>query len=286
MVMLDMVCRTGKYVLDNIVVAHFDHGIRNNSREDADFVQKKAAEYGMEFRSERAELGKKASEAEARGKRYDFLCRLADELDDGCGVEIWTAHHLDDLIETVIINLIRGTGWRGLCGLNAPRMRRPFLETELVYEPMDRAAIFEYAAKCRLAYREDPSNSWDEYLRNQIRHQMNNSPLDFGQKLRIWELWQRQKTLRREIEQEVNSILPPAGAEWERKWFHDLDDNEPNKAIAMELLRAGTVRAGISATRPQLEDFRQAILNYLPGKNFNLPGDNLIKINKETLILK
>ena len=142
MVLLDMVCRTEKIAMKDLVVAHFDHGIRENSHEDARFVQEKAAEYGVEFREERVELGEGASEAEARGKRYDFLGRLAEELDDGRGVEIWTAHHLDDLVETVIINLLRGTGWRGLSALDTRGIRRPFLETELFYEPMDKAAIF------------------------------------------------------------------------------------------------------------------------------------------------
>lgn len=285
MVLLDMVCRTEKIAMKDLVVAHFDHGIRENSHEDAEFVQKKAAEYGVTFREERVELGEGASEAEARGKRYDFLGRLAEELDDGRGVEIWTAHHLDDLVETAIINLLRGTGWRGLSALDTRGIRRPFLETELFYEPMDKAAIFEYAAKRRLEYREDPSNSWDEYLRNRIRHQMNNSPLDFEQKLRVWQLWQKQKALRQEVDPIVNGVLPATGEEWERKWFRELDGDRLDRNLSLELLRAGTIRAGISATRPQLENFRQAIIDYLPGKSFNLPGDRLVKFTKNNFQL-
>ena len=296
MVMLDMVCR--RFSLEEVVVAHFDHGIRENSAEDAEFVRRKAVEYGAEFRSGRAELGAGASEAEAREKRYEFLGQLADELDDGRGVEIWTAHHLDDLAETVAINFLRGTGWRGLSALDKPGVRRPFLETELIYEPMDKAAIFEYAAKRRLAYREDPSNSWDEYLRNRIRHQMNNGSerannteadfesqggagLSFEQKLKIWQLWQRQKDLKAEIDRLVVGLMPGPGEEWERKWFRELDEDELSRAVAIELLRAGTIRAGISATRPQLENFRRAIIDYLPGKSFNLPEDKLVKFTKE-----
>ena len=62
---------------------------------------------------------------------------------------------------------------------------------------------------------------------------------------------------------------------WQRTWFTKLDQN-----IALELLRAGTLRANISATRPQLENFRQAILTYAPGKYFNLPNNHLIKLTK------
>ncbi len=269
MVMLDMICRSEKYSSQDIIVAHFDHGIRENSAEDAAFVERKACEHNVEFRLGKGELGENTSEAEARTARYDFLHSIDPS------ATIFTAHHLDDLVETVAINLIRGTGWRGLAALDTPGIKRPFLEAEMFYEPMDKTAIMEYAAKRRLEFREDPSNSWDEYLRNRVRHQMDNFPLDFEQKMQIYQLWQAQKQLKSEINPDVVRLLPAQDGSWQRAWFRDLTPN-----LALELLRAGTLRAGIAATRPQLEDFRQAILNYAPGKYFNLPGDKLVKLNK------
>lgn len=269
MAMLDMICRSERYSSGDIIVAHFDHGMRRNSAEDAAFVERKAREYGVEFRLGKGELGEGADEATARTARYDFL----HEIDPFA--TIFTAHHLDDLVETVAINLVRGTGWRGLAVLDSPGVRRPFLETEMFYEPMDKAAILEYAAKRKLEFREDPSNSWDEYLRNRLRHQMNNFSLDFDQKMEIYRQWQKQKQLKSEVDQLAVSLLPEKGTPWQRAWFGDLEAN-----VALELLRAGTLRAGISATRPQLESFRQAIINYAPGKQFNLPGDRLVRLNK------
>lgn len=273
MVMLDMICR--RFTPEEIVVAHFNHGIRENSGLDAEFVQVRAEEYGVEFRSDKAELGAGASEAEAREARYRFLTQVANEV----GGEIWTAHHLDDLVETVAINFLRGTGWRGLAGLGREGVRRPFLEMEMFYEPMDRAAIFEYAAKRHLRFREDPSNSWDEYLRNRVRQELDNL-LSFEQKLEIYELWQEQLKARTEIDKIINAVLPEDG-KFERKWFRELDADESGRKVALEILRAAVIRASISATRPQLEDFRQAILNYGSGKSFNLPGDKLIRFGKE-----
>lgn len=269
MVMLDMICRLKQYSSGDIIVAHFDHGMRANSAEDAEFVQRKAQEYGVKFCLGRGELKKNTSEAEARAARYGFLHSI-DPF-----ATIFTAHHLDDLVETVAINLLRGTGWRGLAALDTTGIQRPFLEAEMFYEPLDKAAILEYAAKRQLSFREDQSNSSDKYLRNRIRHQMNNSPLDFEQKLEIYQLWRRQKQLKAEIDQLVVSLLPEKGGIWQRAWFRDLKPN-----LALELLRAGTLRAGVAATRPQLEDFRQAIINYAPGKCFNLPGDRLVRLNK------
>lgn len=86
--------------------------------------------------------------------------------------EIWTAHHLDDLAESVIINLLRGTGWRGLAVFSQARIGRPLLNMTLTYEPLDRNAILEYAGKRRLTFREDQSNSSDEYLRNRVRRRL------------------------------------------------------------------------------------------------------------------
>lgn len=274
MVMLDMICRSKQYSSHDIIVAHFDHGMRENSAEDAEFVRRKAEEYSVKFYLGHGELGEETSEARARMVRYNFLHSI-DPF-----ATVFTAHHLDDLVETTVINLSRGTGWRGLAVLDTPGIRRPFLETEMFYEPLDKAAILEYAAKRQLSFREDQSNSSDEYLRNRIRHQMNNFPMDLEQKMQIYDLWQRQKQLKSEIDQLVVSLLPGKNQPWQRAWFENLDTS-----LALELLRAGTLQAGVSATRPQLEDFRQAILNYAPGKHFNLPGDRLVKLNKSDFML-
>lgn len=288
MAMLDIVRR--RFPKEEIIVAHFDHGIRDNSKLDAEFVRRKAAEYGVEFYAGRAELDEGASEAEAREKRYEFLAKVAGSV----GGEIWTAHHLDDLVETVAINLLRGTGWRGLAGLDRAGIRRPFLETEMFYEPLDRATIYEYAAKRRLEYREDPSNSWEEYLRNRVRKKLDGA-LSFEQKLEIYDLWQKQKKLKREIDEIVAGLLPSAeesetrtnanspsreSGTWQRSWFIDLDEK-----VALELLRAGTLCAGISATRPQLLRFLEAIKTYPSGKSFNLPQDKLVKFSKKEFVL-
>ena len=65
-----------------------------------------------------------------------------------------------------------------------------------------------------------------------------------------------------------------------RSWFWG---REP--AVARELLRAGLLRIGVRATRPQLEDFRRAILGYAPGRKFNLPGGRLVELGRDSFIL-
>lgn len=271
MVLLDLMAK--KYSPGDIIIAHFDHGIRDNSGEDVQFVAKVAEEiYHIRYIIGKGELGLGTSEEAARAARYEFLRGVAAK---NGGAKIYTAHHLDDLIETVAINLIRGTGWRGLSALDAPGIERPLLEGDLVYEPMDKLAIFEYAAKRRLRFREDQTNASEEYLRNRVREKFTEADWSYERKMEIWELWRQQRVRKAEIDRLVTGLLPEPGEAWQRGWFQDLES-----AVALELLRAGTLRAGISATRPQLEDFRQAILSYAPGKKFNLPGDRLVKLGK------
>lgn len=273
-VLLDMMAK--KYLSDDIIIAHFDHGIRGDSEKDAKFVAELAEKiYHIRYIIREGRLGENASEDTARVARYEFLRRVASE---NGGAKIYTAHHLDDLVETVAINFVRGTGWRGLAALDSADIKRPFLETEWFYEPMDKAAIIEYAAKRGLHWREDSTNTSDKYLRNRVRERIAEENLSFEKKLAIWELWQKQKALRREIDQSIRETLPEK--EWQRSWFREL-----NKATALELLRAGILRAGISTTRPQLEEFRQAILNYAPGKCFNLPQDKLVKLKKDSFTI-
>lgn len=271
MVMLDILAR--KIPRSELVIVHFDHGIRSNSQEDAEFVKTQSEHYGIEFVMGCAKLGESSSEDKARRARYDFLRSVAATV----GGEIYTAHHLDDLVGSVAINLIRGTGWRGLAVLNAPDIKRPFLDHYALLdfeEPPTKGILLEYASRHNLHFREDQTNSWDEYLRNRLYHQMNN----FESKKEIFELWQRQIILCNEIDAITGSLLPQKT--WQRAWFDDMED-----AAAIELLRAGLLQKNISATRPQLRDFLSAIRKYTPGKYFNLPGDQLVKIGSRDFVL-
>ena len=275
--------------LDEVVVAQFDHGTRESARADQELVVRKARELGVRCEVGRigeglgdgvssegilSEGGEFLSEAAAREARYEFLEAVARKY---APAEIWTAQHLDDLVETVAINLLRGTGWRGLAVMERAGVRRPWLEGA-EQGPPDRAEIWRQAGERGLVFREDPTNQEAIYLRNRVRARLENWPR--AQKLELWRGWRQQKELRREIDQLVAELLPAQGAEWRRSWFWEL---EP--AVAGELLRAGLLRIGVRATRPQLEDFRRAILGYAPGRKFNLPGGRLVELGRDSFIL-
>lgn len=161
MVLLDMLARNTA-IIDGyrLVVAHFDHGMRSNSDEDRQFVQRAANQYGLPFVYNRVELGARASEAQARSARYTFLQRVQAAVRADA---IITAHHKDDVLETAVLNLLRGTGRRGLSSLHHnPNVVRPLLNTT-------KADIYSYARQRQLAWVEDETNQDQRYRRNFVR---------------------------------------------------------------------------------------------------------------------
>ena len=188
-VLLDMLAKKHK----NILVAHFDHGIREDSKEDAIFVRQLAVKYGVKFFTKREELGANASEEKARRARYKFLRELSEKQN----ATIVTAHHLDDVVETIIINMVRGTGWRGLAVLNAEDIYRPLIN-------LKKQEIINYAKQNNLKWREDSTNSLNVYMRNIVRHKID---LNNEQKNELQILHQEQIRLAEEIKSEVTSLL-------------------------------------------------------------------------------
>lgn len=141
-------------------VAHFDHGIRQDSAEDRRFVQALARQYGLPFVYQAGKLGSKASEAQARRARYEFLHQVRRS---SGAAGLITAHHQDDVLETVILNLLRGTGRRGLSSLKSTDViKRPLLQ-------VPKNELLRYAKREGLEWHEDSTNLDEGYLRNYIR---------------------------------------------------------------------------------------------------------------------
>ncbi|MBX4191069.1 tRNA lysidine(34) synthetase TilS [Candidatus Saccharibacteria bacterium] len=157
MVLLDLLAKKPGIEL---VVAHFNHGIRPESVEDEELVRQKAKELGLAFEVGYGRLGGGASEEAARKARYKFLNDVQQKHQTQA---IITAHHQDDLIETAIINMLRGTGRRGLVAiLSNQKITRPLLGHS-------KKGIVNYAKQQGLEWHEDQTNRDDSYLRNYIR---------------------------------------------------------------------------------------------------------------------
>ncbi len=220
---------------DEIIVAHADHGIRDDSAADARFVRALAASYGYPYEEAQLQLGPSASEQQAREARYEFLFDVARP----SGGVVITAHHGDDLLETVAINLARGTGWRGLAVLNRPGIERPLLG-------YSKADLYNYALKHQLEWVEDKTNHDMRYLRNKIRASLG-ARVPKKERLKLLDLRNQQVGLARQILAEQQPFLT-------QNLFTRHLLNQVNNEVAVELL--GTYieqQTGTRPTRPQLE---------------------------------
>ena len=152
-----------------VFAAHFNHQLRGaESDRDEAFVRSLCEEWNVpliagaaDVRSFAEERGMGIEEA-ARTLRYDFLEETLREI--GGGV-IATAHHADDLAETMLMNLVRGAGTKGLCGIPPKRgnIVRPILT-------VTRKEIDSYMLLHGLPYVEDSTNAHDDCTRNLLRH--------------------------------------------------------------------------------------------------------------------
>lgn len=194
MVLLDVVRKTRDVVP---IVAHFDHGIRPDSQLDRELVMNIARKYNLEFVYEEGRLGANTSEKIARDARYDFLRRTQQRYD---AKAIITAHHRDDLLETAILNLLRGTGWRGIVSLRSrDGILRPLLR-------IDKSELYAYAKVNGIEWREDSTNVDLRYRRNCIRHRIipKMSPL---QRFELLDVIDKLQLIGSQIEQSVSNIL-------------------------------------------------------------------------------
>ena len=148
-----------------LTVAHLDHGLRPDSAEDAAFVADAATALRLPVVVRRTDVaalardeGRSIEEA-GREARYRFFADVAPT-----GALVLTAHTLDDLAETVLINLLRGSGLAGVAGIPPRRgsIARPLLGER---RPLLRALLDDAG----LAYRDDPSNADPAFLRNRVR---------------------------------------------------------------------------------------------------------------------
>lgn len=164
MVMLSLFAQGGY----NIGVAHCNFQLRGEeSEEDEVLVDREAARYGVPCYNKRFDTGAEMAasgdslQMAARRLRYEWFEELCTE--HGY-THIAIAHQADDSVETFIINLLRGTGLRGLTGINVinGRLIRP-----LLFAP--RREILDYAQANKIPFREDSSNRSTKYLRNKIR---------------------------------------------------------------------------------------------------------------------
>jgi len=152
-----------------LLAIHIDHGLQQDSERWAEHCRSAAARFDVEFQSKRVTIDRaagKGQEAAARDARYAALGSFMSP-----GDWILSAHHQDDQAETLLLNLLRGSGSAGIAGIAAIRpiengwLARPLLS-------FSQESLRNYAASHDLIWIEDPSNSERSFDRNFLRHEV------------------------------------------------------------------------------------------------------------------
>jgi len=166
-------------------MAHLDHNLRPTSHEDAQFTAQIANTWNLPIHTHTLSENALQShpgglEDGARHARYDFLHKIARKVTPPDQTPIVAvAHHADDQTETVIMNLVRGSGLRGLGGMKIispiPLVQPSQSTNAILIRPLlhiSKAEIQAYLHRYNLSWREDESNTDPSFLRNRLRHQI------------------------------------------------------------------------------------------------------------------
>lgn len=153
----------------SIHAIHINHGLRADAIQDEAFTQELCTNWGIPLEIYHADVNNFAAshslsiEEAGRVLRYNFFAQACSGYGDSALIA--TGHHQNDNAETVIMNLARGTGLRGLCGI-------PYKNKNIIRPLLDitRPEIEEYITTHKLNYVTDESNNGQEYARNRVRH--------------------------------------------------------------------------------------------------------------------
>lgn len=225
----------------NLVVCHLDHALRAVSGDDATFVRELCGAWKVPCVIHRApvepvaRIRKLSLETAARGVRHRFFARVSRRL--GCR-NLLLAHHADDQVETLLMNLCRGAGLAGL-GAMAGVSEMPIGRIRLkVLRPLLtswRAEIDAYIEENRLPYREDASNADPHYTRNRVRNELVPLLSDvFGRDVRHVLL--RATRIMRDADNAMAALTPEPAAELILSEIRSLPDGLRSRLI-LEWLR-------------------------------------------------
>ena len=217
-----------------VAVGHFNHQMRPEADADETFVRAFCAERSIPFYTaaapvyERAEAWNLSVEETGRRLRYEFLSRTGSQIGAS---RIATAHHALDNAETVLLNLLRGTGTEGLGGIPPVRGKfiRPLLQTS-------REEIEAYCAEHNIPFVEDSTNRDTHYARNRLR----------------LELWPQLETINSNLTAALGRTAAIVRAE-----------NDYLDALAEEKLPADGTAVSLAALRQAPEVLRRRMLRLM-----------------------
>ena len=157
---------------NKVIVGHFNHKLRKEADDEEQFVSMVAQKYGFEFANEakdvKAYYNGDSIEQVARNLRYDFFQKISREFK---AKKIVLGHHKDDLMETVLLRIVRGSGLMGLKAMQPlSKYKKLILVRPLLH--IEKKDILAYLDTKKIKYAVDKTNFEDIYLRNKIRNKI------------------------------------------------------------------------------------------------------------------
>ncbi|MBT3392404.1 MAG: tRNA lysidine(34) synthetase TilS [Elusimicrobiaceae bacterium] len=156
-----------------IAVVHVNHGIRKAAVKDKQLVQKLCKQLGLKFYTKKVDAKKYAKtkglslEHSARNLRYDVFLQFAKKHKAN---KIALAHHLDDHIETIFLNILRGTKAKGFLGIPVKRKLTSKIEIVRPFLAIGKKEVLDYAKHNDLKFLDDETNADDKFRRNWLRN--------------------------------------------------------------------------------------------------------------------
>ncbi|HNT33480.1 MAG TPA: tRNA lysidine(34) synthetase TilS [bacterium] len=279
-------------------IGHFDHGLRGeDSTEDALFVQQQAALLGITchiaHESDPPNIESSGVEQWARDIRYQWLERLA--VSQNCQAVV-TAHHADDQAETVLMNIVRGTGLRGLSGMP---WRRPISTTHpeiQLLRPLlgiRRAPLLEFLQTHNIPFRTDITNDETGCKRNRTRHlvlptiEREMNPAVINNLCALAQRCQADEDFLEQMCQKTLGLLAvrtDEGVEISLPVFRSLHQ-AVRVRVLQSLLRTLSIPSGHSIGR-MLSDIELGVFSEIPQEDYSLPVGWVAQKRYDKLIIK
>ena len=165
MVLLNLLSTVKKEKKLKLICAHVNHKLRKESEKEAEMVKQYCTKNNIIFEYMTIEKYSGNTENYARKKRYDFFEKLIKKYSSS---HLLTAHHGDDLTETIIMRIIRGSSLKGYAAFSEITEKKDYK----IYRPLitkTKEELLNYAKENNIPYAIDKSNDSDEYTRNRIR---------------------------------------------------------------------------------------------------------------------
>ncbi|MFI5271262.1 MAG: tRNA lysidine(34) synthetase TilS [Candidatus Saccharimonadales bacterium] len=273
-VLLDVLHKRTTAKSHKYVIAHLDHGIRTDSHADSLFACELAKKYNDSFENKTINLGNNASEEQARNERYSFLKEIQKKYH---ATAIITAHHQDDVIETAIINLIRGSGRKGLSSLKShDELLRPLLN-------VSKNELIEYAKLNKLEWHEDSTNNNESYLRNYVRKNIV-SKFSEQDRQKFLDILKNAQTTNIELDNLLDNLVDEQAENKtiDRIWFNGLSHSLAKETMAT-WLRNNSHSNFDSKT---LERLVVAAKSARAGQSFPVINNSVLRVTRDKLALE